>query len=140
MLAFSGSIYATIAFALIGWSNFEGVRFHWEYRDEVGAEVQMPTFTKKVLALEGKEIELQGYYLPMDLKRKHVILSKDPFSSCFFCGGAGGPETVAEVHFKEVPPRFAPDQIVFVRGILKLNPDDFDHLVFIIEDAQLISS
>ncbi len=127
-----------ISSGLVGWSYFEDVSFSWEYREEVSAKVEMPTFGRRLMTLDGTQIELSGYYLPMELDRKRIIISKQPFASCFFCGGAGGPETVAEIQFSKAPRAFKPDEIVHVKGKLKLNPDDFEHLVFILTDAKVI--
>ena len=44
-------------------------------------------------------------------------------SQCFFCGG-GGPESIAEVNFAKDPGKFQVDDLVTVRGKLKLNFDD----------------
>ena len=59
-------------------------------------------------------------------------------SQCFFCGG-GGPESVAEVNFAKDPGRFQVDDLITVKGKLKLNSDDLDHINFILTDAVLIS-
>ena len=66
-----------------------------------------------------------------------IILSKDPMSQCFFCGG-GGPESVAEVDFAKDPGAFQVDDLITVRGKLKLNSDDLDHINFILTEAVLI--
>ncbi|MBE62471.1 MAG: hypothetical protein CMB89_08935, partial [Flammeovirgaceae bacterium] len=65
---------------------------------------------------------------------KSIILSKFPYSSCFFCGGAGL-ESVVEVQFSLPPRHFKPDEVITVEGVLRLNENDFDHLVFILEKA-----
>ena len=128
----------TLNGGLIGWSTFESVTFQWKYNEDLGAQIQMPHFGREILELEGTEIELSGYYLPLEINRYHIIISKQPFASCFFCGGDNGPESVAEIHFSEKPPRMQADEIVHVRGKLKLNPDDFDHMVFILEEARIV--
>lgn len=64
------------------------------------------------------------------------MLSALPFSSCFFCGGAG-PETVAEIQMEKIP-ALAPDQIVKVKGRLRLNDSDINHMNFILEDSKII--
>ena len=55
-----------------------------------------PVFGKYIEQLQGKTIKIKGYIIPADLARGKMTLSAFPFSSCFFCGGAG-PETVMEV-------------------------------------------
>jgi hypothetical protein len=64
-----------------------------------------PTFSADLKAQVGKEIELEGYYLPVDVEGDaYIILSKFPYAQCFFCGGAG-PESIAEVTFKTKTPQ-----------------------------------
>lgn len=77
--------------------------------------------------------------MPMDMSDKRtIILSKFPYSACFFCGAAG-PESVAEVQFKTILHRFKTDQVITVRGTLVLNNSDFTHMTFILKDAELIT-
>ena len=124
---------------LIGWSTFEGTCFEWVYVEAEGAEIQVPTFPTKVKRSEGQIMELSGHFLPLEMGNNSIVISKMPYSSCFFCGGDVGAETVAEVQFSRTPPRFKLDQIVHVRGRLKLNEKDLDHLTFILTDAILVS-
>ena len=54
---------------------------------------------------------------------------------CFFCGGAG-PETVMEVESLEGV-EFSADPIV-LKGILRLNDKDINHLMYKLEEAVII--
>ena len=124
-----------ISNALDGWILLEDVKFKTQYSDQLETYVDIPTFGSKLQALDGKKIKLKGHFLPLDLKDpKSIILSKFPYSSCFFCGGAGL-ESVVEVQFDIPPRRFKPDEVITIEGILRLNKNDFDHMVFIIVDA-----
>jgi hypothetical protein len=58
-------------------------------------------------------------------------------SQCFFCGG-GGPESIAEVTFKVDPGKFQVDDLITVKGKLKLNASDIEHVNFILEEAVLV--
>jgi hypothetical protein len=59
-------------------------------------------------------------------------------SQCFFCGG-GGPESIAEVMFKNnAAPKFQVDDLITVKGKLKLNANDIDHVNFILTEAVLV--
>ncbi|CAN0468149.1 unnamed protein product [Phaeothamnion confervicola] len=58
-------------------------------------------------------------------------------SQCFFCG-VGGPETIVEVSFKGTPPKFNSDDLVTVKGKLKLNADDIEHMNFIITESVIV--
>lgn len=59
-------------------------------------------------------------------------------SQCFFCGG-GGPESIAEVNFAKEPRKFQVDDLITVKGKLKLNAENLDHVNFILTDAVLVS-
>ncbi|MEO1052562.1 MAG: hypothetical protein AAFX87_18160 [Bacteroidota bacterium] len=121
-----------------GWELFADTRFKWEYDERIGMEVQIPKFSEKIRALEGTKVSLSGHYLPLQMEGNRIIISKLPYASCFFCGGGAGPESVAEVFFAGDMPRLKPDQIVQVKGKLKLNTYDLEHMVFILTDATVI--
>lgn len=127
-----------ISVQISGWEVFEDTRFQWQWVEELGAEVEIPTFSSEVKALEGKEITLTGHYLPLKLEGERIIISKLPYASCFFCGGGVGQESVAEVVFNSRQRPFRMDEILTIRGKLKLNKNDYEHLVFILEDARVI--
>ncbi len=62
-----------------------------------------PNFPAALKALEGKEITVQGFYVPFAPETgNYIIVSKFPMSQCFFCGG-GGPESITEVNFAKDP-------------------------------------
>lgn len=119
-----------------GWEIFEDVVFEPTYFKDIDSYFDVPTFNKELLALEKTEVTLSGFYIPLELDSV-FMLSAMPFSSCFFCGGAG-PESVAEIQFMELPKRLEPDEFVKIRGILKLNRTDIDHMNFILQDAKVI--
>ena len=121
-----------------GWEIFEDTRFKWQYEESLGLEVEVPIFNKEIEAMDGKEVTLTGHYLPLDLEGNSIIISKLPYASCFFCGGGVGQESVAEVHFTSVQRPFRMDELVTVKGTLKLNVDDYEHLVFMIMDAKVL--
>jgi hypothetical protein len=118
-----------------GWELFESVAFTPKYFDEVDAYFEVPTFDKELLAMQGKEISLTGYAIPFD-SDSVFMLSALPFASCFFCGGAG-PETVAEVALKVPDNNLILDEYITVKGKLKLNDTDVQHLNFILTEATI---
>jgi hypothetical protein len=118
-----------------GWNIFARVKFTEQL---IRSEYYLvPFLDTRIKSYEGKVVSLKGYYLPMDLAdERAIILSKNPYSMCFFCGGAG-PESVAEIICAGKAPKLKPDQIVTVTGKLKLNAADVEHMNFILEDAIL---
>lgn len=99
-----------------------------------------PTFPPELKALVGKEVELTGFHIPLEISAtKMVIMSKFPMAECFFCGGSG-PESVAVIYLREKPSkRLKMDDIIRISGKLVLNEHDVDELNFIIKDATIIS-
>ncbi len=119
-----------------GWHIFSEVEFVPKFFEEAGGHLAVPKVTEELKLIEGTEVELSGFYIPLELDSS-IMLSALPYSSCFFCGG-GGPETVAEVQVFPLPKKLAPDAFLRVRGKLKFNDSDLTHLNFILEDASVI--
>ena len=116
------------------WKTLTKIGWKKEFNEYIGAEVEMPIFSEEVKALNGEEIVIEGFVLPLDLSQgDYLILSMFPYASCFFCGNAG-PETVMEVYMKE-PKLYASDEKVTFKGKLKLNFDDGMHLVYMLQEA-----
>src|SRR5688572_6822082 len=78
------------------WDIFGRVKFTPKLLKELNEYFLFPIFESEIKGYEGKQITLKGHYLPYDLPGEtSVVISKYPYSACFFCGGAG-PESVAE--------------------------------------------
>lgn len=121
-----------------GWTAFAKTKFDAKYNEKAGEYFLYPTFPADLKANVGKEIDLEGYYLPIDVDGDaYIILSKFPYSQCFFCGGAG-PESIAEIYFKVKPPKFEGDQFIRIKGKLKLNDADLEHGNFIVDEAVFV--
>lgn len=120
------------------WNEFAKTKFEPKYYEKLGEYLFYPDFSESLKALEGKEITVEGFYVPFAPEEgNYIILSKYPMSQCFFCGG-GGPESIAEVTFKGSTPKFQVDDLITVKGRLKLNAADIDHVNFILLDAVLV--
>lgn len=121
------------------WNLFAKTKFEPKFDEKLGEYLFYPTFPDDIKKLEGKEVTLEGFYVPFAPEDDdYIIVSKFPMSQCFFCGG-GGPESVAEVNFIKEPGKFQVDDLITVRGKLKLNSDDLDHINFILTDAILLN-
>jgi len=121
------------------WALFSKTRFTERLNRELSMYFLYPTFPDELKTLDGKEITLSGFYIPLDFDDdRTVILSKFPMAQCFFCGGAGS-ESVAVAYLQAKPSkRMKTDQIIKVKGRLTLNEKDVDELNFIIRDAKII--
>ena len=122
----------------ISWKDLEDVEFSDVYFEEEEENFLYPHFGMSVKQLEGQEVILSGYILAMDPLEGYYVLSKGPFSSCFFCGGAG-PETIVELNLNSDQSYFKMDEFVTMIGILKLNSDDIYHCNYIFQNAEVYS-
>lgn len=120
------------------WKTFEKVKFKDHYVEEYFSYAQLLVIDKDIKAFEGQEIVIEGYYIPVQ-EEGVLIVSKFPYSNCFFCGGAGL-ESVIEVepHESVNIKKLKLDQKIKVKGKLKLNDSDWVRMAFIIENGRLI--
>ena len=124
---------------VVDWDLLANVEFEEKFNDEVQALIPYPNFAPIVKGLEGKEIIIQGYIIPTDETGQSdiLVLSGAPFSSCFFCGGAG-PESVMDIKLVKKMKQIKTDQVATFKGRLKLNATDLYYLNYILEEAEWI--
>jgi hypothetical protein len=90
---------------------------------------------KSLKEIEGKTITITGYFLDLDPDGEWFMVSKNPFATCFFCGGAG-PETVIELlKFKNIKKKYKTDDIVEVTGTLKMIAENEEDVGFVLFNA-----
>ena len=119
------------------WKTLAKITYKKQYDELMGFKIDVPVFSDPVKSLEGKEIEVKGYIIPVEGYKSHkeFIFSAFPYNMCFFCGGAG-PETVMEVESKEAV-EYTAEQVI-LKGKLTLNGDDINRLMYLITDAVLV--
>lgn len=122
------------------WALFSKTRFVEKLNREFEMYFLYPKFPEELMAIEGKMVTVSGFYIPLDMNATNIaVLSKFPMAECFFCGGAG-PESIVVAYLKKKPNRkIKTDEIVKIRGKLKLNENDIDELNFILQDAEIIA-
>ena len=121
------------------WEIFAGTKFREIWIKEFKDVLPVPEFDQATKALEGKVVTLTGYVIPATEAPgfQWIVLSRYTFANCFFCGKAGA-ESIAEIQLKGKRPRFRMDDRYTFRGRLRLNKDDWEHLHFILEDAEIV--
>ena len=122
---------------IITWDLLKNVEFDEVWSEEFQAYYMVPKFSKAIQDLDGKEIQIKGFIIPVDIVQDYYVLSANPYSSCFFCGQAG-PESVMEVQMVKQYEGLRMDQIITYKGKLKLNVDDIYQLNYILEDAEVL--
>ncbi len=121
------------------WKQLSKITYKKQFDEFMGFKVDLPVFSETVKALENKEVILKGYIIPTDGYKSHkeFVFSQYPYSNCFFCGGAG-PETVMEVEAVEGI-KYTVEPII-IKGVLKLNDKDINHLMYKLVKAQQVKN
>jgi hypothetical protein len=116
------------------WKTLSRITYVKEYDEIMGFKIDKPVFSEEIKALEGSVVKVRGFIIPTEGYKSHTefIFSAFPYSMCFFCGGAG-PETVMEVVTK-APVKYTAEAVTLV-GVLRLNADDINRLMYFLEEA-----
>jgi len=119
------------------WKKLSKITFTKQYDELMGFKVDIPVFSEEIKAMEGEEVTIRGYIIPVEGYKSHkeFIFSAYPYSMCFFCGGAG-PETVMEVYSSEEV-EYSAEQVT-LKGKLELNADDINRLMYALNDAVIV--
>ena len=119
------------------WKTLSKITYKKEYDEFLGFKIDKPVFADQIQDLEGTEIVVRGYIIPVEgyKSNNEFIFSAYPYNMCFFCGGAG-PETVMEVESIDAV-EYTAEQVV-LRGKLVLNADDVNRLMYLLVEAKLV--
>lgn len=131
-LAFSVKAQEAKAAGARLWKTLEEVTYEVT-KDEYG-DLYVPVFSDDIKKIQGEVVEVEGFIIPFEgmFKPTQLILSALPVSECFFCG-SGGPETVMEITMKEKI-KYTTKRVK-IRGKLKLNSNNPDKLMYILEEG-----
>ncbi|HKK38621.1 MAG TPA: hypothetical protein VJ949_04350 [Cryomorphaceae bacterium] len=116
------------------WTDLMDITFKDVYLESDDMYVYYPLFKEKQKSLDGEEISITGYIIPVDVELNQYVLSAFPFSACFFCGNAG-PESVMAVYFSSPDQSFKTDERLTLQGNLELNDTNVDELVYVLRNA-----
>lgn len=119
------------------WATLSLVTFESTFDDDFGMDMLIPSYSPIIMAMDGTEIEMEGYFIALDGKKKqnHFMLSKFPQSTCFFCGKAG-PETAMQVFLANNKQQEYSDEKIKVKGTLRVNTTDPAGLLYTLEGAE----
>jgi hypothetical protein len=121
----------------ISWVDMEDVVVVDRYDKILESYILSPIFGEHISSFDGKTVEITGYVVFVSEENNVVMLSRNDFSSCFFCGGAG-PESVVEVYMTPDMPELERDRVISVKGTFKLNPDDPTKNFYLMNDGIVI--
>jgi hypothetical protein len=118
------------------WDMLKDVTFKKKWNQKESIFMLFPTFGPNLKKLEGKQVVIKGFMVPVDPESNEYVLSAFPYSMCFFCGGAG-PESVMSLQLKKNR-KFKTDEMHSFTGRLTLNADDIYALNYILTNAELV--
>lgn len=117
------------------------VKIKYFYSLNYDALLPKPKFGEELKKLNGQSIIVRGFFLPVDITGNVFVLSYNPMNMCFFCTG-DGLQTIIELnvlpeHLQRFK-RLKTDNYFEVKGKLKLNADNFEHLIYILDDVEFV--
>lgn len=121
----------------VSWDDLKDVKFTRKFIKEEDMYFLFPTFGEKVKKLNGTELQIKGYMIPVDPEDKVYVLSAQPMASCFFCGGSG-PETIIQLNLK-TRKKFRTDEIWTVKGKFRLNADNLDECNYVLDGCEAVT-
>jgi hypothetical protein len=121
---------------MLNWPDLADVQFSEKFSNSLGIKYYQANFGEDLKAMEGEEVIIMGYLIPLDALGETYALSKNPYSACFFCGAAG-PETVVELRIKaEFIQRYQTDERRAFKGRLQLYESSLEQFNYVLLDAQ----
>ena len=124
------------------WSTLGLMKYERQFSEDDGINANRgggSKFRPLIEALNGKEIEVTGYIIPLSGKKaqSHLMFSLYPYATCFFCGNAG-PETVMEVFMKEDKKVEFTEEAITLKGKFKFLGNRTDDVMFYLEFAEKV--
>lgn len=134
----SNSVSVTLSEPIrVKWERLLNIKYRLRYFQKKQVDMFAPVFDNELKSLDGKEVIIEGFVIPVDEEGELVTLSANPYSSCYFCGNAS-PASVISMFMKDKDDRFGLDEYKKFKGTLILNYDDPDQFYYLLENAEEI--
>lgn len=108
-----------------------------EFDPTLGMEIDIPNIHPAAKNLNGEQIQLEGFIIPLEGKKSqsHFMFSAFPINMCYFCGRAG-PESVIEVFMKDGESLPFTDKKIWIQGELRVNEHDPQSNIYTLNYAE----
>ena len=126
-----------VSHQVIDWTLLSKISFENKMVDSLQQTIPFPIFNDSLKMMNAKSVTLSGFIIPIEEigEADLLVLSANPYASCFFCGKAGV-ESVVEIHLKNQNNKaYQTDKRMTFKGILRLNNTDPNYLPYIMEAA-----
>ena len=118
----------------LNWMQLQRVPTRPVSLEGVDGLLPLPVFSTAIREYHGKQVEIDGYVIPLDKSGKTIVLSAYSMAECFFCGKAS-PASVMTIKLKTPNKKYKTDQIATFRGRMLLNDSDPKELFYILEEG-----
>jgi hypothetical protein len=119
----------------ITWDSLKNVKYVVKFNKQYQMDFQYPVFSPDIKKISGKELYISGYLIPFDVNQGLYAISRNPYSSCYFCGKSG-PESIVSLKFKTKPPKYKVDAFKRMKGTLFLNDTNPMDFIYIFTNAE----
>lgn len=117
------------------WDHLMGIDYRLRYFSDVGMKMLYPLFSDDIIALDGKEVVIKGYTIPLEADGNLMALSWGSYASCFFCGKAS-PASIISMYLADEDKFYKVDTYKSFRGTLHINRDDPNQFYYILKNAR----
>jgi hypothetical protein len=119
----------------ITWEQLSAVTFKDSWSEKYKIKSQKPVFDTELKKLNGKQISIAGFLIPVTTYGNEYVLSANPYSGCYFCGNAGI-ESIIELKFKGSDIRFKLDRFSIIEGTLELSDNSDNEFIYILHNSK----
>ncbi len=122
------------------WHILAQVEMDKSFDPEFGIETMIPKISASTNAMNGQQVVLKGYIIPLTgkVEQSHFMFSKFPQNMCFFCGKAG-PESAIQVFMKDGKKLAFTSEKIVLEGKLIIHNDNSSGLLYTMEDGEIIN-
>ena len=108
-----------------------------QFDPTLGMEIDIPNIHPAAQQLNGQQIQLEGFIIPLEGKKSqaHFMFSAFPINMCYFCGRAG-PESVIEVFMGNGTTLPFTEKKIWIEGTLRVNARDPQSNIYTLHDAK----
>ncbi len=119
------------------WDILQAIDYIPKYNEELKGKVLFPKFPNRIINMDKKLVQLEGYIIPVDRTGATLVLSASPYAACYFCGKAG-PASIMTVKLKIANKKYRTDNYKKFKGTLRLNYSDIHEFYYILDNAEQV--
>lgn len=120
----------------ISWKSLSETSFSEYFNETKNIWTLEGLFPMSIRELNGSDVKITGYVIPLDIKERSYVLSAYPYSSCYFCGGAG-PESIVNLQLNDLKDYIETDAIKTFSGVLVLQSRPKNGFYFTLINARI---